>query len=362
MWSPCLWRGFSLIRSLACPGLRCDEVRPAPFFIYPFLVRPRGGFVLKNGQLVLFFNVYLLNPYLPLAFDKECQIWKFLLYIAKTFFMKEVKRQSKNQASKSFPSRFAKKAAPWILLIGLTPVLGEEVHRYLVLHRTFSQEILDLQNYILITAPKGQRTHFALPDGTKVWLNAASTLKYPKDMKSGERTIEISGEAFFDVVHDASRPFKVHAKDVDVEVLGTQFNLRNYPDETICKTSVIDGQVKVEHIDTLDLRSGEEAVVDISQITGPKLSKRSMVDRESAMDWTNGMIEFQGDDFKTVLLVLSRTFDIDMQLDGAIPSGKFFGSFSINELPEDIVRRLDFRGLHVSIKKNKKRMTITLRQ
>ena len=359
MRSPCLWRGFSLIRSLACPGLRCDELRPAPFFIYPFLVRLEAGLVLKNGQLVLFYNVYLLNPYLSLAFYKECQVWKFLLYIAKTFFMKEVMR-SKNQASKGFS--FAKKATPWILLAGLIPVFGAELQHYRALHRNFPQEILDLQNYVFITAPKGQRKNFALPDGTKVWLNAASMLKYPRDMKSGERTIEISGEAFFDVVHDASRPFKVHAKDVDVEVLGTQFNLRNYPDETICKTSVIDGQVKVEHVDTLDLRSGEEAVVDISQITGPKLSKRSMVDRESAMDWTNGMIEFQGDDFKTVLLVLSRTFDIDMQLDGAIPSGKFFGSFSINESPEDIVKRLDFRGLHVSIKKSKKRMTITLRQ
>jgi len=307
--------------------------------------------------------VYLRNPYLPSAFYKECQVWKFLLYIAKTFFMKEVMGHSKNRASRGFPISFVKKATPWILLIGLIPVFGKELQHYRVLHKTFSEDILDLQNYVFVTAPKGQRKNFDLPDGTKVWLNAASTLKYPRDMRTGERTVEISGEAFFDVVHNASRAFKVHAKDVEVEVLGTRFNVRNYPEETICRTSVIDGQVKVEHVDsTVNLRSGEEAVIDISEVTGSKMSKRSLVDSESAMEWTKGMIQFEGDDFKTVLLVLSRTFDIDIQLDGVLPPGKFVGTFSINESPEDIVKRLDFRGLHISIsKKSKKRMIITLR-
>ena len=159
--------------------------------------------------------------------------------------------------------------------------------------------------YNTIETPKGGQYQLLLPDGTRVWLNAASSLKYPVNFTSlKERKVELSGEAYFEVAHNKNMPFKVVTNKQLVEVLGTHFNLNAYPDELNTKTTLLEGAVKIiAGNKNTTLKPGQEA--DLTNTL-----KVSEVDPRDAIDWKNGFFRFDDDDLEIVMRQIARWYDV----------------------------------------------------
>lgn len=155
-----------------------------------------------------------------------------------------------------------------------------------------------------IIVPKGGKYVVCLPDGTKVWLNAESTLKYPASFASlPERRVELVGEAYFDVVHHKDQGFKVYTPDQVVSDIGTQFNINAYQENGNTKTTVIEGEATVNNT---RLTAGQQAI-----LTGKKIN-RIQVDADDAIAWKNGFFQFTNEDIKTGLAAIARWYDVEI--------------------------------------------------
>jgi transmembrane sensor len=161
------------------------------------------------------------------------------------------------------------------------------------------------RRYNQIETPKGGVYKIQLPDGTKVWLNAASTLRYPTSFSSlKERKVELSGEAYFEVAKNKLLPFRVMAHKQEVEVLGTHFNINCYPEEGAVKTTLLEGSIRINKKNVL--KPGEQAVNDGSSILV------AAIDAESTVDWKNGKFSFNnGQDFRQAMRQIERWYDVE---------------------------------------------------
>lgn len=137
-----------------------------------------------------------------------------------------------------FPGRFLKVAALWLLLMGMGVVIGALMVGHKTTKATGTCEI---------STPMGSRSHTILPDGSEVWLNAGTTLKYPQSFSSKQRDVYLIGEAFFKVSANKKWPFIVHASDVRVKALGTAFNVKAYPADKTVVTTLVEGIVNMEN-------------------------------------------------------------------------------------------------------------------
>lgn len=162
------------------------------------------------------------------------------------------------------------------------------------------------QNMTLST-PRGGQYQVLLSDGTKVWLNAESTLKYPNQFTNDQRTIELTGEAYFEVSQDKKRPFVVRVGNEKIEVLGTHFNAMYYPEESVFKTTLFEGSVKVSNASRARvLTPGQQLqVVDGMMRLSPN------VDLEEAIAWKNGYFKFD-ENLESILTKLSRWYDFEI--------------------------------------------------
>lgn len=164
--------------------------------------------------------------------------------------------------------------------------------------------------YNTVSNPRGSRVQMlTLADGTQVWLNAASTLKFPTAFINGERKLEITGEAYFSVVHNAAMPFKVVANGLEVKDLGTEFNINSYEDEPQVKVTLVNGLLAVSKngIDHNLLPSQEASVNEKVKIKS--ISEKEV---ESVVDWRRGFFSFSQADLQTVLRQLSRWYDVNI--------------------------------------------------
>ncbi|MDN3582471.1 FecR family protein [Mucilaginibacter flavus] len=162
--------------------------------------------------------------------------------------------------------------------------------------------------YNSMETPRGGQYQLLLPDGTRVWLNASSLIKYPVDFNTGsERKVELSGEAYFEVAHNKSRPFRVVTSRQVVEVLGTHFNVNAYKDEPNTKTTLLEGSVKVTgDKESAMLKPGQQA----NLTDGIKVSD---VDAEEAVAWKNGYFRFDDEKLETVMRKVSRWYNVDVE-------------------------------------------------
>ncbi|MBB6270406.1 ferric-dicitrate binding protein FerR (iron transport regulator) [Pedobacter cryoconitis] len=164
-----------------------------------------------------------------------------------------------------------------------------------------------------VETPKGGQYELVLPDGTKVWLNAASSLRYPLAFQGNERKVELTGEAYFEVAKDKTRPFKVHSNNQVVEVLGTHFNINVYSNEPFVKTTLLEGSVRVTNSSTnaqTIIRPGEQSII---QKAGNSAIKVKNVDMDEAVAWKNGYFMFNSEQLESVLRKISRWYDVDIQ-------------------------------------------------
>ncbi|RKR85101.1 FecR family protein [Mucilaginibacter gracilis] len=198
----------------------------------------------------------------------------------------------------------------------------------------------------LIKTPKGGKWDVTLSDGTKVWLNASSSIKYPSAFMGNERKVEITGEAYFEVAHNAAKPFRVIAGGQTVEVLGTHFNINAYNDEEAVKTTLLQGKVKITN-------GGRMAILMPGQQAATRFSNNSILvkeaDTELAVAWHNGYFQFEQSDIHNVMKQLSRWYDVDVKFDGKVTRDKFGGSIPRDAPLSQVLRTLEQSMVHFKI-------------
>jgi len=165
----------------------------------------------------------------------------------------------------------------------------------------------------LTTEKGGEYRSLVLSDGTKVWLNSVSSIRYPTSFIGDERKVEITGEAYFEVAKNPSRPFKVSVKGMEVEVLGTHFNINSYDDEEGIKTTLIEGAVKIVAAGKVSfLKPGQQAILRSAQDEKGEIKIVNDADMDEAVAWKNGLFVFDGADIKTIMRQVSRWYDVDV--------------------------------------------------
>jgi len=179
--------------------------------------------------------------------------------------------------------------------------------------------------YNTIETPAGGQYEIHLPDGSTVWLNAASSLKYPVSFASlKNRSVELSGEAYFEIAKDKNHPFIVTTPQQEVEVLGTHFNINAYDDEPAIKTTLLEGSVKVTNSthSTLTLIPGQQSVVKNGKIS------RFNTDTNEAVAWRKGDFDFNSEQLGSIMRKLSRWYNIEVVFEGDVQSKSFTGKIS----------------------------------
>jgi transmembrane sensor len=172
-----------------------------------------------------------------------------------------------------------------------------------------------------ISTPRGGQYQVYLPDGTHVWLNAETMLRFPVSFGNNARLVELSGEAYFEVTKNANAPFKVKTRTQEVEVLGTHFNVNAYTDEPISKTTLLEGKVKVwKGLNSVLLNPGQQA----SNAGGLPLNVKMLKDPDAAIAWKNGLFKFEQEDLYTIMNKVSRWYDVRVEYKGDF-SGKTYG-------------------------------------
>lgn len=202
-----------------------------------------------------------------------------------------------------------------------------------------------------LSTPRGGQFFLILSDGTKVWLNAASSIRFPVAFKGKERRVEVLGEAYFEVAADKARPFYVQAKDMKVEVLGTHFDVMTYDDENRMTATLLEGAVRVTRDNGSDiLRPGQQARFD--KVAGSM--KIAAVNTEEVVAWKQGRFEFDGADIGSILRQLSRWYDVVIDFAGKRPSDAHFsGSISRKAPVAEVLHILELGGARFKIEGKK---------
>jgi ferric-dicitrate binding protein FerR (iron transport regulator) len=253
---------------------------------------------------------------------------------------------------------------PWlavasiIALIVATGILYNQRGRTLV--GETRKEALSTLIQVVAVARGGAARLVLLPDGSKVWLNVASTLKYPMNFSGSGRVVELSGEAYFEVSQLPDMPFKVLLKDAEVKVLGTRFNIMDYNDEPSCKVSLIDGAVSVDSgPQRVMLHPGEQGeILYLSAgVVGP-IKVTPGIDPPAVLSWKDGVLRFENTHLQKVMRTLERCYDVDIQIDQGVPDIPVTGSFTRGEGLGLILKQLERVHLHSII--HGKNVSITL--
>nr|WP_121273725.1 FecR family protein [Pedobacter schmidteae] len=178
--------------------------------------------------------------------------------------------------------------------------------------------IMNLKDDLTVITPRGGSYQVGLPDGTRVWLNAASSLTYknPSKYKAKTRTVELSGEGYFEVAKNKAFPFVVLSGGQRVEVLGTHFNISSYPDESVVKTTLLEGSVSVEPvgyaIGSHILKPGEQSIFKGRAI------QLKQADIEEVIAWKNGFFRFNEESLTSVMNKISRWYNVDLVYEGGV--------------------------------------------
>ncbi|WP_207514600.1 FecR family protein [Longitalea luteola] len=211
-----------------------------------------------------------------------------------------------------------------------------------------------------LATPRSGQYQLALPDGSKVWLNAQSSIHYPIAFRGNERRVQITGEVYFEVAHNPKMPFIVEKGDMRVEVLGTHFNVNAYNDESAIKTTLLEGKVKVVkggsvrstsavNDQTAILRPGEQAVIPAGSARTKQSVNNQIQVRKTDVDdvvaWKNGLFHFENADVRTVMRQLARWYDVEVVYQGAsVKNDPLFVEISRNTRLSDVLKVLEESG------------------
>ncbi|MBO9631918.1 MAG: FecR domain-containing protein [Chitinophagaceae bacterium] len=226
-------------------------------------------------------------------------------------------------------------------------------------HVTLNEQglVYDNQNtdepasYNTMSTPRGRQFRLHLPDGTEVVLNAGSSIRYPVHFNGKERVVFVEGEAWLDVKEDATKPFRVETpRQASIEVLGTAFNIRCYPEEPIAKTTLLSGKIRyTAHDQRKILAPGQQ----LQQNQHGALYLIAAMDTSQVMAWKNGEFSFQHQGLEEAIREIARWYNLEPVYTGEVPVFEFYGSIGRNLKAEQVVRLLNNMGLHISLEQNK---------
>ncbi|SEW39729.1 FecR family protein [Chitinophaga sp. YR573] len=194
-------------------------------------------------------------------------------------------------------------------------------------------------SYNTLRTPRGGQFRLTLPDGSAVWLNAASSITYPTAFTGADRTVKVTGEAYFEIAKMADKPFRVKISErTTINVLGTNFNINAYTDEPFTNTTLLEGSIGVMTGDNQQvvLRPGQQA-----RTTGTGVKVLDNTDLDQVVAWKNGAFNFDGTDLSSVLRQLSRWYDVEVVFEGKIPQRRFGGAIQRNLQLQQVLRILE---------------------
>lgn len=199
--------------------------------------------------------------------------------------------------------------------------------------------------YNTIETPVGGKYQLILADGTRVWLNSESSLRFPVVFNSHSREVELKGEAYFEVSKDAKRKFSVRSGNQSVEVLGTHFNINAYSDERSIRTTLLEGEVRVIELNSKDsklLKPGEQSIVD-------KSIQIENINAQTEIAWKEGYFNFSRADIETVMRQLARWYGVHAIYEGTIPEHHFSGAISTNLTLLEVLEILEKSNIHFKL-------------
>lgn len=201
-----------------------------------------------------------------------------------------------------------------------------------------------------LSTPRGGQFQVQLPDGSRAWLNAASSIRFPVAFPEGERNVEVTGEVYFEVAGDASSPFTVQVKDrLQVKVLGTGFNINAYADDGNIYTTLLAGKVQVLAGNTLTLQPSQQAVLEANAT----LVLKDRVDTEQVMAWKNGIFYFADAELRQVMAQLSRWYDVDITFAPNVGKQYFSGKIQRDLGLSQLLSVLDMSDVHYRLEGRK---------
>jgi len=206
--------------------------------------------------------------------------------------------------------------------------------------------------YNSISTPVGGQYQVVLPDGSRVWLNSASSLKFPTAFTGNEREVELIGEGYFEVARNKAKPFNVKVKDIKISVLGTHFNIMAYSDEAMVKTTLLEGLVRLTQGNvTGTLKPGQQGVINDKGI------KIIDVDTDEAVAWKNGFFDFERANIQDIMKQLSRWYGTEVVYEGKIPDDEFVGKIRRDVKLSQVLHILELS--HVRFRIENKKIIVT---
>ncbi len=205
-------------------------------------------------------------------------------------------------------------------------------------------------SYNTLTTPRGGQYQVVLPDGSRVWLNAASSIRYPTVFSGKKRQVEVSGEVYFEVAADADHPFIVTVNNMRVKVLGTDFNIMAYQNEPTMNTTLLKGAVEIIKRDRkMRLRADQQARVN-------KKGEIELVEKvktKEVVAWKNGLFQFSDDNVAYIMRQVARWYNVDVEYEGGIPDGHITGKIPRNTSLSNVLEIMELSGINFKIENRK---------
>ena len=204
--------------------------------------------------------------------------------------------------------------------------------------------------YHTLHVPRSGQYRLQLPDGTIVWLNAASSITFPTSFTGNKRDVAITGEAYFEVAKNTAKPFQVKVNQMYITVLGTHFNINAYSDEPNTKTTLLEGAVRITAGSQMTiLAPGQQAQLEKNNA----LTVLNHVNVEDVVAWKNGYTVFDNADIESIMRQVSRWYDVEVVFEGNIPKRHFVGGISRQSNLADLLRVLEFENVNFTIEGKK---------
>lgn len=216
----------------------------------------------------------------------------------------------------------------------------------LVIDGSMPSKTIGPPTYNTLATPRGGQYQVVLPDGSKVWLNASSSLRFPTAFVGKQRDVDLTGEAYFEVAKNKEKPFHINVKGVQVEVLGTHFNVNAYSDESCMKTSLLEGSVRIkEGSQSGLLKPGQQAVIKNKN----ENIEIKNADMDEVIAWKNGLFQFHGANITTIMREIGRWYDVDIVYEDKISNRSFEGKISRNVPLSDVLKILELSNVKFSV-------------
>lgn len=204
-----------------------------------------------------------------------------------------------------------------------------------------------------ITVPRGSKPLLiALPDGSQVWVNVASTISFQVPFDGKERLVSVSGEAYFDVAAAAAQPFIVKSKGQEIKVLGTAFNIKSYEEESTIKTTLVTGKIQISQNKSGTMKTLTAGQQAISPPDGPLLINQD-ADMEEALAWKANVFQFNHADLKSIMQQLGRWYDVEIVFQGSVPNHFFTVKISRDKSLTAVLKIMELYGINFQLEGKK---------